>query len=93
MRIPNPESYEHIGYEINRGKRAKYDAILKNKFTNQIKRVPFGMKGMEHFKDKLGHYSHLDHGDEKRRHNWKRRHGKNIDYKFSSAYWASNILW
>lgn len=93
VRIHNPESYDHIGFEINRGKRSKYDAILKNKKTGQIKRVPFGMKGYQHFHDTLGHYSHLDHHDEKRRLNWRKRHGRNIDYKFSSAFWSATVLW
>jgi hypothetical protein len=93
MRIHNPENYNHIGFEVNKGKKAKYDAILKNKITGQIKRVPFGQKGYDQYEDQIGHYSGFDHKDLKRRHNWLRRHERNTDYKFSSAYWAKRILW
>ena len=93
VRIHNPESYSLLGYEINKGKKAKYDAILKNKKTGELKRIPFGQKGYEQFKDQLGHYSHLDHNDEKRRDNWIKRHKRNLDYKFSSAWFSHQCLW
>jgi hypothetical protein len=98
MRLPNPENYEHIGFELNKGKKHKYDAILKNKFTGQIKRVPFGGKypdgtPYEQFEDKIGQYSKYDHKDLKRRWNWLKRHSKNTDYKFSSAYFSKQFLW
>jgi len=93
MRVHNPENYELIGFEVNTGKRAKYDAILKNKFTNQLKRIPFGQKGYEQFEDQIGHYSQFDHKDLKRRHNWLKRHERNTDHKFSSAWFAKTYLW
>jgi len=97
VRLHNPENYEHIGFEIG-GKKSKYLAILKNKITGEKKRIPFGGKypngtPYEQFEDKLGAYSQYDHKDLKRRHNWLKRHEKNTDYKFSSAYWAKRILW
>ena len=93
MRIHNPESYNLLGYEVNKGNQAIYDAILKNKKTGELRRIPFGAKGYEQFKDQLGHYSSLDHNDEKRRDNWIKRHKRNLDYKFSSAWFSKNILW
>lgn len=93
VRISNPESYELLGFEVNKGKRAKYDAILENKKTKEKKRVPFGAKGYEQYRDKIGKYSEFDHNDEKRKEKWIKRHKKNIDYKFSSAYFSKNYLW
>jgi len=98
MRIPNPDNYDLIGFEVNRGKKAKYDAILKNKSNGQKKRVPFGGKypdgtPYEQFEDQLGHYSQYDHKDTKRRHNWLKRHASNYAYRFSSAYFAKEVLW
>jgi len=91
----NADSYdEHVvGFEINRGKTSKYDAILKNKITGQFKRTPFGMKRFQQFEDNLRHYSHLDNTDEKRRKNWLSRHRQNIDYKFTSTWFARHYLW
>ena len=98
MRIHNPDNYDLIGFEINRGKKAKYDAILKNKMNGEKKRIPFGGKypngtPYEQFEDKLGAYSQYDHKDLKRRHNWLKRHDKNTDYKFSSAWFSKEYLW
>lgn len=98
MRIHNPESYSLLGYEINKGKKAKYDAILKNKKTGELRRIPFGAKYPDgnpypQYNDKLGHYSKVDHNDEKRRDNWIKRHKRNLDYKFSSAWFSHQCLW
>lgn len=51
----------------------------------------FGDKRYGQYHDKIGLYSHLDHGDEKRRANYYKRHG---NAKFESAKWFShNFLW
>ena len=93
MRIHNPESYELVGFEVNKGKRAKYIAIIQNKKTKEKKRIPFGMKGFQQYEDKIGYYREFDHNDEKRRENWIKRHKRNIDYKFSSAWFSNTFLW
>lgn len=98
MRISNPENYTLVGFEVNRGKRAKYNAVIENKYTKEKKRVPFGGKHpdgtpYEQYEDKLGHYSQYDHNDLKRRHNWLSRHADNTKYKFSSAYFSKKFLW
>jgi hypothetical protein len=97
-RIHNPQAYELIGFEVNKGKKHKYDAILKNKKTGELKRIGFGGKYPDgtpypQYKDQLGYYSKYDHEDEKRRQNWLSRHKKNIGYKFSSAFFSREILW
>ena len=44
------------------------------------------------YKDKLGHYAHLDHNDKKRRASYYARHGPSSD-KNSAKYWAHKTLW
>ena len=56
--------------------------------------IHFGQKGYGQFKDKLGHYSKLDHKDPKRRKAYYDRHGyKNTKNKDSAKYWSHKILW
>ena len=92
MKVKNPEDYKLTGFE--KGKRVKkYNAILKNKKSGETKRVPFGDKRYEQYKDLIGEYSQLDHGDKKRREQYRKRHrGENKD-KFSSGYFAMKYLW
>ena len=44
------------------------------------KKVHFGFPKMQHFKDKLGEWSSLDHNDKQRRKNFFRICSKNIRY-------------
>lgn len=98
MIIHNPENYELIGFEINKGKKHKYDAILKNKKTGEKKRVPFGGKKTdgtpyEQFEDKIGHYKQYDHKDLKRRWRYLARHKGEDEKLFSSGYFSIKYLW
>lgn len=92
MRIENPNDYKLIGYELGTGNH-KYAAILENKKTRQRRKIQFGAKGYQHYYDKLGHYSNLNHGDKKRRGRYHARHSGDKDFKFSSGYFAAKILW
>lgn len=98
MIINNPEKYILLGFEVNRGRRYKYDAILENKHTKQKKRVPFGGKKAdgtpyEHYRDQIGRYREYDHGDENRRRLYRIRHRGEEQRKFSSGYFAYTFLW
>ena len=62
VRIKDPENYKLFNYEIGTGDH-KYFAILENKKTKKIKKIPFGNKKYQHYHDKLGHYSNLNHSD------------------------------
>lgn len=78
-------------YELRRSTRQykKYMAVFKDGRPT----VHFGDNRYEQFKDqtKLGSYSHLDHGDVKRRRAYYARHGK---AKLYSAKWFSHkYLW
>ena len=56
--------------------------------------IHFGDTRYQHFKDRIGHYSHLDHNDKKRRENYYKRHKeKNIKDKSRPKYWSHKILW
>jgi len=83
------------GFERSQAKNKKYAAILENRNTGQTRRANFGDKRYQHYKDKaLGVYSHLDHGDPKRRKNYRVRHAKDIKPGFYSPGWLSlRYLW
>lgn len=94
MIIENPNEYKFVRFERSHNRMKKYDAILINKKTGRERRVSFGAKGYEHYKDKaLGLYKSLDHNDSKRRDLYRQRHrGENLR-KFSSGYFAWKYLW
>jgi len=92
--LENPEEYKLLRFEISATKNKKYDAILRHN-SGQIKKIPFGDKRYEQFRDStgLGVYSNLDHGDRKRQINYLKRMEKSKDNLFSSSYFSSNYLW
>ena len=76
-------------FKISTKKNKKYDAYKNSKYL-----VSFGDKNYQHYFDKIGHYSHLDHLDLKRKNNYYKRFGKKEDAKFESAkYFSHNYLW
>ena len=79
----------------------KYWVLIKSDNKKGFKRIGFGSKDYQHFKDKLGYYKNLDHGDPVRRKSYlarskgiKNKQGeltwKNKD---SANYWSIRILW
>src|SRR6056297_871941 len=77
-----------VQFHVSNNGRHKYIALVSPSEWNaahpddpidSIKTVRFGGikkdgTPYEQYKDKLGHYSAYDHGDKKRRDNYKRRH-------------------
>ena len=58
------------------------------------KLIHFGDTRYQHYKDRIGLYSHLDHNDKKRRENYYSRHGeKNLKDKSRPKYWSHKKLW
>jgi hypothetical protein len=63
--------------------------------------IHFGDSNMQHFKDKLGVWSKLDHNDKQRRKNFLTRTAgitnkqgeKTANNKNYANYWARRILW
>ena len=92
--LDNPEEYELLRFEVSEQKNKKYNAILRHN-SGRLKKVPFGDKRYEQFRDStgLGIYSNLDHGDRKRQINYLKRHEKTRHNKFSSSYFSANYLW
>lgn len=72
-------------------KNKKYDVFKK--VDGELKKITsFGSSIHQQFKDKIGLYKHLDHGDKKRKDAYYSRHGK--DAKFESAkYFSHKYLW
>ena len=99
MIVEHPEDYTLVGFERSHVRGKKYDAILKNKTRSkrhdQVRRVPFGAVGYEQFKDStgLGFYTRVNHGDPKRRRNYRTRHHGENKRKFSSGYFSWKYLW
>jgi hypothetical protein len=79
----------------------KYRATIFNKDLEKIKTVYFGSKKYQQYKDILGFYKNLDHGDKNRRMNYRKRHSKVLNKEgkpaytipFTPAWFSWNILW
>lgn len=71
----------------------KYVAILRNQNNGSTKRVPFGDRRYQQYRDTIGAYSHLDHLDEVRRRSYRARHAGENRKKFSPGWFAWNYLW
>tara|TARA_R110002050_G_scaffold124812_1_gene244143 strand:- start:891 stop:1145 length:255 start_codon:yes stop_codon:yes gene_type:complete len=75
----------------SKAKNKKYSVYVKDSKGNK-KLIHFGDSRYGQFKDKLGEYSNLDHGDPKRRKAYYDRHGKATS-KDTAKYWSHKILW
>lgn len=67
---------------------------LNKKYSTQVghKFIHFGDKRYEHYFDKMGYYSHLNHNDDNRRRLYYKRHGKYAK-PGTAKYFSHNILW
>jgi hypothetical protein len=81
---------EFQGYIIKPStrKNKKYDAF--NKEGKKI--ASFGDKRYQHYFDKIGYYSDLNHLDKERKRLYYARHGKEAK-KGTPKYFSHNILW
>ena len=95
MIVESPNSYSLVKFARSKTRGKKYDAILRNKRTLREKRVPFGALGYEQYRDStgLGLYSGSNHGDPRRRKNYRTRHAGENARKFSSGYFSWKYLW
>lgn len=84
-----------VTFRLSKKPNKKYDVFYNGKI------ISFGDKNYEHFHDKLGYYSKLDHNDPERRRLYRARASKitdkkgNLTYlnKNSANYWAYHYLW
>lgn len=81
--------WKYKGYEIfvSDKPNKKYYATVGGR------KMYFGDSNYSHYRDKLGHWSHLDHLDVERRRRYKARHEKNRHNKPSPGWFADQILW
>jgi hypothetical protein len=71
---------------VSNAKNKKYSVyVLKD---GKKKLIHFGDSRMQQFKDKLGHYSNLDHGDKERRKRYLAR-AKGIKDKNGNLTWKN----
>tara|TARA_R110000803_G_scaffold11436_9_gene34144 strand:- start:1732 stop:1992 length:261 start_codon:yes stop_codon:yes gene_type:complete len=74
----------------SQAKNKKYAIfVMKN---GRKRKINFGDSRYQQFKDKIGDFSSLDHGDPKRRKLYFARHGRTTD-KNTALYWSNRILW
>ena len=93
--------YKFIKFQKSKTANKKYDAILQNKKTNKLKKIPFGAyqkngKPYEQYQDTtgLGLFSNYDHKDKERRLNYRKRHRVYIkDGYYSAGHFSLNFLW
>ena len=77
----------------------KYSVYVKK--NGKIRKINFGNRKYQQYRDKGGHYKHLNHGDKERRDRYlKRAKGiKNKEGKLTwkdrntSNYWSVHYLW
>lgn len=96
--IENPQEYKLVGFEVNKDKKHKYNALLQHKKTGKIRKVPFGGikkdgTPYQHYQDKIGHFQKYDHKDKERRALYRIRHKGQDQKKFSSGYFSMRYLW
>lgn len=85
--MPRDKSGKPILYKpfVNKTKsKNKYWVYVKK--DDRVKKIGFGMKGMQQFKDKLGYYKSLDHNDKERRKRYLAR-AKGIKNKKGELTW------
>ena len=83
-------------FEKATAKHKKYKAILRNRKTGRKHTVNYGDSRYEQFRDStgLGLYSKKNHGDMKRKKNYRARHRKDIkDGYYSAGYFSMKYLW
>ena len=73
--------------EVSTRKNKKYDVYKNGKYF-----LSFGQLPYEHYFDKIGYYSHLNHQNIERKRLYYARMGKTTD-KNSAKYWSNKYLW
>ena len=77
---------------VSKAKNKKYSVYVKSDNKSGKKLIHFGDKRYGQFKDKLGHYSALDHNERSKKKAYYDRHGKATS-KDTAKWWSHKILW
>ena len=82
------------------GSYSGYDIFVSDRFPkkyyaqqNNGRKIYFGDVRYGHFKDKMGYYFVLDHGDKEKRRLYRLRHHKTSLIKYSPSWFAKHLLW
>ena len=95
MTFFDKKDYKLVGFEKSNQKNKMYNAVLMSK-KGTYKRIPFGDKRCENFRDKTGLnlYPQLIHNDKNRRENYRKRHkGYLKEGYYSLGYFSFYYLW
>lgn len=94
------KDYTFKGFEKSKNPQKKYDAILENKQNGRIKRMSFGSKSMEQYRDRtpLKLYKSKDHLDKTRRKAFLdrfrgTRERQNWNKEYTPLMFATRYLW
>lgn len=90
------KDYQLVEFKRGTAKYKKYKAILENIETGSKVSVHFGDVRYQQYKDStgMGLYTRLNHGDDKRRKNYRSRHKKHVREDYYSPSWFSYYyLW
>ena len=88
------KNFKIIEFKKSKVKHKKYAVILQNKDTSKKYTMNFGDKRFQHYYDRIGLYSDLNHGDNNRRLLYRKRHKNTYDPKiYSPAYFSWKFLW
>ena len=91
----------YVKFEIPKKGNKKYKATIYDTKDKKIRSVMFGDRRYQHYFDRIGLWSELNHNDRTRRASYRNRHkaillkdGK-IAYKvpYSAAYFSYYLLW
>ena len=86
--------YKLLGYEKSKRKDKKYDALIQNKKTKKIIRIPFGNIFYQSFRDLTGLNLYPVHNDKERRKRYRARARGLVKDDYYSPSWLSfYILW
>ena len=86
--------YKLLGYEKSKKKDKKYDAIIQNKKTKKIIRIPSGNIHYKMYRDLTGLnlYPNLIHNDKERRKRYRARAKSLVKDDYYSPSWFSYYI-
>ncbi len=87
------KDYDLMGFRISNNPQKKYEAILRNKKSNEFKYISFGSRLHGQYFDQIGHYSNLNNLDTERRRLYRLRHQHDDRKSYSPSYFSWRYLW
>ncbi len=93
MIMPSTRKNKKYDVYVSKGMYGQSPSILRSdKLYDYL--LSFGDIRYEHYKDKFGHYTYLNHNDKTRRDAYRKRHANdNIDDVNFAGFWSWHFLW